>query len=115
MEIYKTSFAGHSIDVIFNGKTYLFYNSYCGFVAVANRVEAPTWEDHKKGETFRVLVGNHHTVGGSLTNSVISSGVRRFVTKHENKYIKTACAFQFDASKDLANSFLDLSAGFVIR
>lgn len=111
MEILKTTFNGHKINVIFNGRTYLFYNNYCGFVAVVNRLEAQTWEDHKKGEYFAVLVGNRHAVGGSLTGSVITSGVRRFVSRLEGR----RCFFEYDETHDLADAFLDLSRGLILR
>ena len=110
MELTKTTFNGHKVDVIFNGPIYLFYNSYAGFIAAAYR----SHED-KNGEHFLIKIGNRHTVGGSLTDSVVLSYVQRFIRKAEQRYIPKNVDFIVDYSADLADAYLDLSDGFKIR
>lgn len=111
MEIYKTTFNGNTIDVLFNGACYLFYNSYYGFVAMAERSQL----SRERGtEFFTVTAGNHHCVGGSLTLSGILSGVKRTIRRAECSQAATVVDFEVH-ERDLAGAFLDLVGGLKIR
>ena len=111
MEISKVSFNGNTIDVLFNGKCYLFYNSYYGFIASAVRSDLRQDRGH---EFFTVTAGNHHCLGGSLTCSGILSGVKRTIRRAECSHGATIVDFEVHEA-DLAGAFLDLVAGFRVR
>ena len=92
MEFYKTTAKNHEINVVFNGGKYIFFNSFCGIAAVAER----TTVDSKIGsgeESFNIKYGNRHLVGGSIGYGGIVPFVKRFVTKAENKYIKVQVSY----------------------
>ena len=111
MEIYKTTFNGNSIDVLFNGACYLFYNSYYGFIASAVRSDLHQERGH---EFFTVTAGNHHCCGGSLTYSGILSGVKRTIRRAECSHGAAVVDFEVHES-DLSGAFLDLVGGLRIR
>ena len=106
MEIYQTTFSGFKVNIVFNGACYLFHNPYFGFFAFAER-EIGT-------EHFTIKYGNHHCTGGSFTPSVIRSKVEGFIKKNEGKYIPQSVTIDWTEC-DLANAYLSMTDGFVIR
>ena len=87
MEFYKTNARGHEMNVVFNGKMYIFFNAWCGIAAVAERT-TPNGKIASGEESFNIKFGNRHLNGGSIGFGAIVPFVKRFVTKCENKYIK---------------------------
>ena len=85
----KTKIAKNETVVIFTGTHYYFVTQFYGIVAVAERVE-----ELKNGKTaFDVKTGNKYCEGGSLTNNVVSTAVKKFIIKSENEYIPVAVDF----------------------
>lgn len=103
MELSTTTLNGSTVNVIFTGSNYFFYNSYFGLVAVAERTTQPTEEV----ETFRVTVGNRHCVGGSFNDSAVYTLVKRVVNKSENKYITKRVRYS-SVVEDLADHRLKI-------
>lgn len=104
MEIYKTTFKGAEVSVLFNGSHYFFHSSYYGVLAIAER-------DYKKdtGGTshFALTTGNRHADGGRLSGSVVASLAKKFIRKAEQRFIKTDVTFD-ETSADLANGVITL-------
>lgn len=104
MEIYKTTFRGYEVSVIFNGSHYYFLNSYFGLLAIAER-------DYKRevnsSAHFTITTGNHCTSGSRLCSSVVASLAKRFVNKCDQKYIAKHITFDY-ADADLANGGLSI-------
>ena len=85
MEILTTKLQGATVNVIFTGSHYYFYNSFFGIFGVATRVsDAGELEDKK----FNLLVGNEHTSGSSFSSSAIEILMKRVINKAENTYVK---------------------------
>lgn len=85
----KTRIAGNETTVIFTGTHYYFVTQFYGIVAVAERVK-----ELKNGKTaFKVKTGNKYCEGGSLTDSVVFTAVKKFILKSENEYIPVAVDF----------------------
>ena len=112
MEISKISVFGHQIDVIFTGKHYAFYNRYCGFVALAERVDRP-YIPGDRTEEFTVKYGNHHCIGCQLSNDRILSAVKRFIRKEETAHSVTTVNF-YEFSEDLANAYFTMDRGLIL-
>lgn len=108
MEIYKTTFRGSEVSVIFTGSHYYFHNSYYGVIAVAERDYG---KDSGSASHFTLSVGNRHTLGGSLSGAV-ESLVKRFITKSEQKYITKKVTYNTEEI-DLADG--KLSCEFISR
>ena len=90
MEIFTTKLQGATVNVIFTGTHYYFYNSFFGIFGVATRVSyAGELEDKK----FNLLVGNEHTSGSSFSNSAIEIFMKRVIGRQENMYVK--CNIQY--------------------
>lgn len=104
MEIYKTTFNGVSVSVIFNGGTYLFYNNTYGFIAFAVRSKLAQEDKH---DFFTLTFGNHHCWGGALPSSSIESKVKAFIRRTEGAHGARVVDFETH-EKDLANAWLDL-------
>ena len=88
MEFYKTTFQGTEITVIFNGSHYYFHSSYYGVVAIAGRDYDRTefgWDKPHKTH-FVVSVGNLRCQGGCLSDSVVATLAKRFVSKAETRH-----------------------------
>lgn len=85
MEIYTTKLQGSTVNVIFTGSHYYFYNSFFGIFGVATRVSRPGDLEAKK---FKLLVGNEHTSGSSFSNSSIERCMKSVIGKQENMYVK---------------------------
>lgn len=104
MEIYKTTFRGYEVSVIFNGSHYYFLNSYFGLLAIAER-------DYKRdaGSTthFTITTGNHYTQGSRLCPSVVATLAKNFVNKTDQKHISKTITFDY-ADADLANGSLSI-------
>lgn len=111
MEIYKTTFNGTSICVIFNGGCYLFYNTCYGFLAFAVRSKLAQEDKH---DFFTLTCGNHHCLGGALPASSLESKVKAFIRKTERAHGALFIDFETH-EKDLANAWLDLESAFKIR
>ena len=86
MEFYTTKRNGYEFNVVFNGGKYVFFNSYCGIAAVAERTTTPE-EVGTGNESFNIKYGNDHLVGGSMGYDAILPVVKRIVNAAENKYI----------------------------
>lgn len=86
MEIYTTKLQGATVNVIFTGSHYYFYNSFFGIFGVATRIsEAGELKDKR----FNLLVGNEHTIGSSsFCNSSIERCMKSVINKAENTYVK---------------------------
>ena len=86
MEILTTKLHGATVNVIFTGSHYYFYNSFFGIFGVATRVsDAGELEDGK----FKLLVGNEHTSGSSsFYSSAIERLMKIVINKAENTYVK---------------------------
>ena len=109
MEIYKTKFRGSEVSVIFTGSHYYFHSSYYGVIAVAERDYT---KDSGSKSHFSLSVGNHHTIGGSLSAGAVECLVKKFITKSEQKYITKEVTY-FTEVADLANG--SLSCEFISR
>lgn len=103
MEFYKINVRNHEMNVVFNGKMYIFFNSYCGIAAVAERI-TPNDKIASGQELFNIKYGNRHLLGGSLGNGGVVPFVKRFVTKCENKYIKVNVTYT-EEKCDLADFY----------
>lgn len=103
MEFYKTNARNYEINVVFNGKMYIFFNSYCGIAAVAERT-TPNDKIASGEESFNIKFGNRHLDGGSIGFGAIVPFVKRFVTKCENKYTKV-CVSYTEEKCDLADLY----------
>lgn len=109
MEIYTTKFRGNEVNVIFTGSHYYFISSYYGVLAVAERDYNATefgWDKEKK-TAFKVTTGNHHVEGGSLGGSVVSSLVKGFIRKADQKHSPVKIEFT-DEVADLANGVINM-------
>ena len=86
MEIFTTKLRGATVNVIFTGSNYYFYNSFFGIFGAATRVsDAGKIEDKK----FNLLVGNEHTSGSSsFSNYSIERCMKRVIGRQENMYVK---------------------------
>lgn len=108
MEISITAIRGRKVNVIFNGSTYYFHNSFFGFLAIAER----DYNEEKNGKAaFTIIVGNHHTTGGSLCNSAIETAVKRFINKAECNFVDKKVKYT-TVEKDLANVFVKIEYTF---
>ena len=91
MEFFRIKINECEVNVVFNGSTYYFHNSFYGYVAIAERDYEYTYNsDH--ATKFNIYVGNEHCIGGSFSNSRIIAAVKRLINKQENKY----CANKVD-------------------
>lgn len=85
----KTRIAKNETIVIFTGTHYYFVTQFYGIVAVAERIE-----ELKNGKTaFDVKTGNKYCEGGSLTDNVVFTAVKKFILKSENEYIPVTVDF----------------------
>ena len=114
MELYKTTFQGREVSVIFCGSMYLFYNSFFGYLAAAKREQRKEFNPGNRTEAFTVQYGNSHAIGSSLTNSRILSGVHRFIKRLEIEHNASAVYFT-DNEADLNGAYLDLESAFKVR
>lgn len=110
MELSTITIKGRKVSVIFTGSTYYFYNEYFGYLAIAER-DAETERANRATAFFTVYVGNHHTTGGTLSDSAILPAVRRFIKRAENQFITKKVGFE-TVLKDLANVFVNMSYSF---
>lgn len=104
MELSTTAIKGRKVNVIFTGSAYYFINSFFGVLAIAER-DTNAEQDNKTA--FTLYVGNHHTTGGSLCDSVIISAVKRFINKAESQFITKKVLYNIE-EKDLANAFIEV-------
>lgn len=81
----------YEISVIFTGSHYFFHSSFAGVVAVAER---KGYETDEERDTFVLMAGNRHLVGGSLGGSVMFSVAEKFIRKNENKYVEHVVNFE---------------------
>lgn len=65
---------------LFTGYQYVFYNNYCGILAVADR-------DETNENVLTVRYGNEYLSGCSLGGYVCASLAERFIRKNESRYI----------------------------
>lgn len=104
MEIYKTTFRGYEVSVIFNGSHYYFLNSYFGLLAIAER-------DYKRdagsSTHFTISTGNHYTQGSCLCPSVVATLAKKFVNKADQKYKSKEITYDY-SDIDLANGSLSI-------
>lgn len=91
MEITTIKARAYQINVIFTGTHYFFHSPFAGVVAVAERKGYATDEDR---DTFVLMAGNRHLVGGSLGGSVMFSVAEKFIRKNENKYVEHVVNFE---------------------
>ena len=91
MEISVINSRGYQINVIFTGSHYFFHSPYAGVVAVAERKGYETEQDR---DTFVLMAGNRHLIGGSLGGSVMFSVAEKFIRKNENKYVEHVTHFE---------------------
>ena len=112
MELSNISIFGNQVSVIFTGKHYTFYNHYYGFLAIAERNETD-FDPTGHNEKFSVTYGNHHCIGGPLSNDRILAGVKRFIRKEETKHGAAVVEFS-ETYKDMAGSYLTMDRGLII-
>lgn len=109
MRVFTTKFRGSEVNVIFNGSHYYFLNSYYGILAIAERDYAKTTTHNGECRTsFAVTIGNHHTVGGSLGGSIVSTLAKKFIRNAEQVYCPVEVEFTDGADADLANGCLTI-------
>lgn len=100
---------GSDIHVIFTGKFYYFHSNFYGLLAVAERDTTPE-RDTETNKMFHCQVGNQHTKGGRLGNSVIYSYIKKHIRKEENRFV--SCDVDFDCMDvDLSNNYLSVAFG----
>lgn len=87
--------------VIFNGSVYYFHSNYFGLLAVATR-------DFEDENMFHISVGNHYTIGGSVTADSVFEVVKKYVKKSENTHIEKTITFK-RKDTDLANYNLSIN------
>ena len=87
MEFYKINAKNYELNVVFNGMSYVFFNSWCGIAAVANRT-TPANKISSGTESFEIIYGNEHLIGGSLGYGAILPYVKKLINKQESKYIQ---------------------------
>lgn len=106
MEFEKIKIHGEEFTLIFNGPKYVLHSEFFGLVAVADRTT--DFENIGGGkESFTIRVGNKNTIGGSFTDSVIVSAMKKKIRKMENKYIKKEIYFD-EVHENLDESFLKI-------
>lgn len=96
----------YEINVIFTGSHYYFHSSFAGVVAVAERKGYKTDEER---DTFILMAGNRHLVGGSLGGSTMFSVAEKFIRKNENKYVEHVTNFE-RVEFDGADYFINVEA-----
>ena len=107
MEILTTKLQGATVNVIFTGSHYYFYNSFFGIFGVATRVSRPGDLGAKK---FKLLVGNEHTIGSSsFCSSAIERCMIRLINNAENTYIK--CNIEY--TTELFNGYIGINVSHV--
>ena len=104
MELKKTTIKGREIYVMFTGDKYFFYSNYYGTLAIAERKEKKTGEPATE-EEFTLTVGNHHTTGGQMADSIVISAVKRYINREENQFITKRIKYNVQYS-DLAKGCL---------
>lgn len=87
--------------VIFSGSVYYFHSNYFGLLAVAAR-------DFEDENMFHISVGNHYTIGGSVTADSVFEAVKKYVKKSENIHILKTITFN-RKDTDLANYNLSIN------
>ena len=87
MEFYKINARNYELNVVFNGKMYIFFNGWCGIAAIAERT-TPADKIASGEENFNIKYGNEHLTGGSLGYGAILPHVKKFVNKCENKFLQ---------------------------
>lgn len=106
MEILTTKLQGATVNVIFTGSHYYFYNSFFGIFGVATRVSRPGDLGNKK---FKLLVGNEHTSGSSFCSSAIEILMKRVINKAENQYVK--CHIEY--TTELFDGYISIDVSHV--
>ena len=109
MEIKQTKISGCVVNVIFTGSNYFFMNDFYGCLAIAERDYE---SDHERGVCrFDLFVGNEHTTGGRLGDSVVESAAVRYIKREENKYIRKVVQIDVFA-KPLHNVLINIAYNF---
>lgn len=93
MEFYKINAKNYEMNVVFNGGKYVFFNGYCGIAAIAERT-TPDEKIASGEESFVILYGNEHLIGGSIGEQSIVPYVKKLVNKCESQYIKTEVKYE---------------------
>ena len=107
MEILTTKLQGATVNVIFTGSHYYFYNYFFGIFGVATRVSRPGDLGDKK---FKLLVGNEHTSGSSsFCNYSIERCMKSVINKAENTYLK--CNIEY--TTELFNGYIGINVSHV--
>lgn len=104
MELYKISIKGNEINVLFMSNTYVFHNTFYGFVAIAPR----NYNVRAQKSEVVLWVGNKHLGGGSLTEGAIIASAKRFITKCEKRYNDTTKVEISVNHHDCNNSYIRL-------
>lgn len=86
MEFYNVKSNCYEFNVVFTGRQYVFFNSWCGIAAIAERT-TPSDKIGSGEESFTIKYGNNALVGGSMGYQGIVPVVKRLVNKCENKYV----------------------------
>lgn len=87
MEITRIKRHGIEINVLFTGCQYIFYNTFYGILAVADR------KSLQEDNYFTIYYGNRNTIGGSLGGDTCLVIAKQFIKKNENKYINRELVF----------------------
>lgn len=88
MKFYKVNARNYELNVVFNGKMYIFFNGWCGIAAIAERT-TPADKIASGEEIFNIKYGNEHLTGGSLGYGAILPLVKRLINKCESKFLPT--------------------------
>lgn len=103
MEIKSIKIRGCEVSAIFTGRAYYFTSNFYGLLCVATEIN-----ESEDGRAFSVVTGNHHTDGTRLANSVVSSAVKKYIRKEENKYINKTVSFIDGENRDLASDYITI-------
>lgn len=110
MELKRTTIKRREVYVMFTGDNYFFYSNYYGTLAIAERKEKKTGEPPT--EEFTLTVGNHHTTGGQMADSIVISAAKRYINREENQFVIKRVKYNIKYS-DLANGYL--TANYLTR
>lgn len=107
MEFGKINAKNYELNVVFTGKQYVFFNSYCGVAAVATR----KGYSKEESKTFIIQYGNEHLVGGSIGYRAIIPYVKRYINKQESQFIPVTCNYE-EVEAPLEKAYVTLEVKF---
>lgn len=92
MEVSIIKIARCEVHVLFVGSHYYFHSNFYGLIGIAERVGY----DGDDARTFKITAGNSYTGGGAVNKCSITTAMKKFISKNENKYIPQDIIYLLD-------------------